>query len=90
MGYDQSWRAKFEPEFLIGQLLHTSLRTSPDQKMDALLSSLAGDVNLQRAFVNVFMGVELAESLKLLLSSDEIGRIFGRGTVEKALALCKP
>jgi len=90
MEYDRSWRAKFEPELGIGQLLHTSLRTSPDQKMDDLLSSLAGDVNLQRAFVNVFIGVELAESLKLLLSSDEISSIFGRGTVEKALALCKP
>jgi len=90
MGYDQSWRAKFEPELRIGQLLHTSLRTSPDQKMDALLSSSAGDANLQRAFVNVFMGVELAESLKLFLSNDDISRIFGRETVEKALALCKP
>jgi len=90
MEYDRSWRAKFEPELRVGQLLHTSLRTSPDQKMDALLGSLAGDVSIQRAFVNVFMGVELAESLELLISSDEIGRIFGRGTVEKALALCKP
>jgi len=90
MEYDRSWRAKFEPELRIGQLLHTSLRTSPDQKMDALLSSLAGDVNLQRAFVNVFMGVELPESLKSLFSSDEVRRIFGRETVEKALALYKP
>ena len=90
MEYDRSWRAKFEPELRIGQILHTSLRTSPDQKMDDLLSSLAGDVNLQRAFVNVFMGVELAESLKSLLSSDEICSIFGRGTVEKALDQCKP
>ena len=90
MEYDRSWRAKFEPELRVGQLLHTSLRTSPDQKMDALLGSLAGDVNIQQAFVNVFMGVELAESLKLLLSNDEICSIIGRGTVEKALALCKP
>jgi digeranylgeranylglycerophospholipid reductase len=90
MEYDQGWRARFEPDLRIGQLLHASLRTSPDQKMDALLSSLKGDVNLGRAFVNVFMGVELAESLKSLFSSDEIRHIFGRETVEKALSLCKP
>lgn len=88
--YDKGWRAKFEPELWIGQLLHTSLRTSPDQKMDALFNSLKDDVKLQRAFMNVFMGTKLPNSLKMLFSSDEIKRIFGHETVKKTLALCKP
>jgi len=87
--YDRGWRAKFEPELRIGQLLHASLRTSPDQKMDALLSSLKGNLKLQRAFMNVFMGTELPNSLKVLSSSDEIKRTLGPGTLKKALALCK-
>lgn len=87
--YDRGWRAKFEPELRIGQLLHSSLRTSPDQKMDALLSSLKGNLKLQRAFMKVFMGAELPNSLKVLCSSDEIKRTLGPGTFKKALALCK-
>jgi len=90
MEYDRGWRAKFEPELRIGQLLQSSLKTSPDQKMDSLLSSLAGDAKIQRAFVNVFMCAELGESLKLLFSSDDVRDVFGRGTAEKALSLCKP
>jgi digeranylgeranylglycerophospholipid reductase len=87
--YDRGWRAKFEPELRVGQLLHSSLRTSPDQKMDALLSSLKGNPKLQRAFMNAFMGTELPNSLKVLSSSDEIKRTLGPGTLKKALALCK-
>jgi digeranylgeranylglycerophospholipid reductase len=90
MEYDRSWRAKFEPELRIGQLLQSSLKTSPDQKMDSLLSSFAGDVKLQRAFINVFMCTELGESLRLLLSNGDVREVFGRGTAEKVLSLCKP
>jgi flavin-dependent dehydrogenase len=90
MEYDRSWRAKFERELRIGQLLQSSLKTLPDKKMDSLLSSLAGNVKLQRAFINVFMCAELGESLKSLLSSGNVREVFGRGTAEKALSLCKP
>jgi hypothetical protein len=58
--------------------------------MDSLLGLLAGDVKLQRAFINVFMCAELRESLKLLFSNADVHEVFGHGTAEKVLSLCKP
>jgi flavin-dependent dehydrogenase len=89
MEYDQGWRAEFGAELKIEQLLHSSLKTSPDRKMDALLGLLVDDAKLQRAFINIFMGVKLPDSLKVFFSVKEVKRIFGHDTVEKILALRK-
>lgn len=88
-GYDRAWRGKFEGELKVGHLLHAAFRTSFDQKMDKLFNALAGDIKLQRAFVNAFRGVDLMNALKLFLTSDEILGIFGREMIERAIAMYK-
>lgn len=88
-GYDRAWRGKFEGELNVGHLLHAAFRTSFDQKMDRLFSALTGDVKLQQAFANAFRGIDLMKALKLFLTSDEILGIFGRETIERAIAMCK-
>jgi len=85
--YERQWRAEFDAELRAGQLLHSSLSVSQDQRMDALLSALEGKPKLQRAFIDVFTGFRLEGSLEVLLKDEEISRIFGRETVEKTLAL---
>jgi len=85
--YERQWRAEFDAELRAGQLLHSSLSVSQDQRMDALLSALEGKRKLQRAFIDVFTGFRLEGSLEVLLKDEEISRIFGRETVKKTLAL---
>ncbi|MBA7505356.1 Thiamine thiazole synthase [subsurface metagenome] len=85
--YERQWRAEFDAELRAGQLLHSSLSVSQDQRMDALLSALEGKPKLQRAFIDVFTGFRLEGSLEVLLKDEEISRIFGRETVKKTLAL---
>jgi digeranylgeranylglycerophospholipid reductase len=85
--YERQWRAEFDAELRAGQLLHSTLSVSQDQRMDALLGALEGRPKLQRAFIDVFTGFRLKGSLELLLKDEEISRIFGRETVEKTLAL---
>lgn len=85
--YERQWRAEFDAELRAGQLLHSSLSVSQDQRMDALLSALEGKPKLQQAFIDVFTGFRLEGSLEMLLKDEEISRIFGRETVKKTLAL---
>jgi len=85
--YHRSWRAEFGFEFDVGKLLHSSLSVFQDRKMDAILHALEGKPKFQRAFINVFTGFDLKGSLGFLLKEDEIARVLGRGTVDKALAL---
>jgi len=85
--YERQWRAEFDAELRAGQLLHSSLSVSQDQRMDALLSALEGKPKLQQAFIDVFTGFRLEGSLEVLLKDEEISRIFGRETVKKTLAL---
>jgi len=85
--YERQWRAEFDAELRVGQLLHSSLSVSQDQRMDALLSALDGKPKLQQAFIDVFTGFRLEGSLEVLLKDEGIFRIFGRETVEKTLAL---
>jgi digeranylgeranylglycerophospholipid reductase len=85
--YERQWRAEFDAELRVGQLLHSSLSVSQDQRMDALLSVLDGKPKLQQAFIDVFTGFRLEGSLEVLLKDEGIFRIFGRETVEKTLAL---
>ncbi len=85
--YERQWRAEFDAELRAGQLLHSSLSVSQDQRMDALLSALEGKRKLQRAFIDVFTGFRLEGSLEVLLKDEEISRIFGGETVKKTLAL---
>lgn len=74
--YDRRWRAEFGNELCTGELLHAALKTSPDQKMDALFEAIATDSKLARAFVSAFRGMDLANALKTLLALDEIKRVF--------------
>ena len=85
--YERQWRAEVDAELRAGQLLHSSLSVSQDQRMDAMLSALEGKPKLQRAFIDMFTGFRLEGSLEVLLKDEEISRIFGRETVEKTLAL---
>ncbi len=85
--YERQWRAEFDAELRAGQLLHSSLSVSQDQQMDALLGALEDKPKLQQAFIDVFTGFRLKGPLEALLKDEEISRIFGRGTVEKTLAL---
>ncbi len=85
--YERRWRAELGVELRIGQLLHSSLSISQDQRMDSLLDALETKPKLQRSFVDVFTGFKLEGSLEALLRDDQIARIFGRETVEKVLAL---
>ena len=85
--YERQWRAEFDAELRAGQLLHSSLSVSQDQRMDALLSALEGKPKLQQAFIDVFTGFRLEGSLEVLLKDEEISRIFGREMVKKTLAL---
>ena len=85
--YERQWRAEFDTELRVGQLLHSSLSVSQDQRMDALLGALEDKSKLQQAFVDLFTGFRLKSSLEALLKDEEISRIFGRETVEKTLAL---
>lgn len=85
--YERGWRSEFGSEFEVGRLLHSSLSTSQDRKMDALLRALSGKPRLQRAFINVLTGFEPMRALPILLKDAEIARVFGRETVKKALAL---
>jgi digeranylgeranylglycerophospholipid reductase len=75
--YDRRWMTEFGNELRVGKLLHGALRTSPDQKMDALFEVLAADAKLTRAFVNVFRATDFPNSLNVLLGRDEIKRVFG-------------
>jgi digeranylgeranylglycerophospholipid reductase len=84
--YHRSWMAEFGFEFEVGKLLQSSLSVSQDRKMDAILRALEGKPKLQSAFINVFTGFDPRGSLGLLLKDDEIVRVLGKGTVEKALA----
>ncbi len=84
--YERQWRAEFDAELRAGQLLHSSLSVSQDQRMDALLGALEGKPKLQQNFINVFTGFRLKGSLELLLKDEEISRVFGRETVKKMLA----
>ncbi len=86
--YDRRWEAEFGNELRVGQLLHSALRTSPDQKMDALFETLATDAILTRAFVNMFRGVDLPNALKVLLAKEEVKRVFG-SAARKVLELYK-
>lgn len=83
--YERQWRAEFDAELRAGQLLHSSLSVSQDQRMDALLGALEGKPKLQQNFINVFTGFRLKGSLELLLKDEEISRVFGRETVKKML-----
>lgn len=85
--YERQWRAEFDAELRAGQLLHSSLSVSQDQRMDALLSALEDKPKLQQAFIDVFTGFKLKGPLEALLKDEEISRIFGRETIEKTLAL---
>ncbi len=85
--YERSWRSEFGSEFEAGGLLHSSLSSSQDRKMDALIHVLAGKPRLQRAFVNVFASFEPMRALPVLLKDAGIARVFGRVTMEKARAL---
>ncbi|MDI6642588.1 MAG: NAD(P)/FAD-dependent oxidoreductase [Candidatus Hodarchaeaceae archaeon] len=85
--YEQGWRSEFGSEFEVGGLLHSSLSVSQDRKMDSLLRALVGKPRLQRAFIDVFTGFKPMRALPVLLKDAEIARVFGRETVEKALAL---
>lgn len=75
--YDRGWREGFEAELRAGRLLRMALRVSPDRKTDELLEALGPEPKLQKAFVNVFLGSNLKTSLRVLLSNEEIARIFG-------------
>ncbi len=86
--YDRRWRAEFEGELEIGKILHSALRTSPDQKMDALLHALEASKELEQDFVNVFLPFELGKRLRSFLKKEEIRRVFGQKNVNKALSLC--
>lgn len=85
--YDRSWRAEFGQDFRIGKLLQSSLRVSQDRKIDAIIHALKGKPKLQRAFIGVFSGFDPNGALGVLLRDEEIARVFGRETVEKALTL---
>jgi digeranylgeranylglycerophospholipid reductase len=85
--YHRSWVEEFGLDFEIGKLLHSSLSVSLDRKMDAILRALEGKPRLQAAFVDVFAGFDPRGSLGSLLRDDEIARVLGKETVEKALAM---
>ena len=85
--YERRWRAELGVELRIGQLLHSSLSVSQDQRIDSLLGALETKPKLQRAFVDVFTGFKLEGSLEALLGDDQVARVFGRETAEKVLAL---
>jgi len=84
--YERLWRAKLEAGLKAGQLLYDALRASFDRKMDELLDAMAGDVRLQRSFVDIFLGINLEAALRLLSEKEELLRIFGSDVIEKALA----
>jgi len=81
--YEETWRQEFGREFEIGRLVHSSLSVSQDRKMDAIISILKDKPNLQRAFLDVFNGFDLKNSIRTLLKSEEIARILGRETIDK-------
>ena len=81
--YERVWRSELGQEFEVGRLIHSSLSVSQDRKMDAIMLALKGKPKLQRAFVDVFNGFDLNDSLKTLLKDGEIARVIGRETVEK-------
>lgn len=85
--YDRLWRNSFERDILVGELLVNALETSPDRKMDSLLENLEGDPDLQRNFINVFLGRSLEESLEALLGDEECRMIFGENNTEEILSL---
>jgi digeranylgeranylglycerophospholipid reductase len=85
--YHKSWVSEFGLDFEIGKLLHSSLSVSQDRKIDAILRALEGKPKLQAAFVDVFAGFDPRGSLGSLLKDDEIARVLGKETVEKALAM---
>jgi digeranylgeranylglycerophospholipid reductase len=75
--YDRVWRSEFGRDFEIGKVIYSSLSVSRDQKMDALAAVLDGRPGLQRAFVDLFLGFNLASSARTLLKDEEISKIFG-------------
>jgi len=81
--YERLWKSELGREFEIGQLVRSSLGVSQDRKMDATVLVLDGKPGLQRAFVDVFNGFDLGNSLKTLLKDGEIARVIGQETVEK-------
>ncbi len=81
--YERTWMGEFGSDFEAGRLIQSALSISQDQKMDAVIEALSGKTRLQRAFLDVFNGFELKNSLKALFKYDEIARIFGRETVDK-------
>lgn len=85
--YHKGWVAEFGLDFEIGKQLHSSLSVSQDRKMDAILRALGGKPKLQTAFVDVFTGFDPRGSLGFLLKDDEIARVLGKETMEKALAM---
>ncbi|MEM2907998.1 MAG: NAD(P)/FAD-dependent oxidoreductase [Candidatus Hadarchaeales archaeon] len=84
--YERLWRAKLEAGLNAGQLLYDALRTSFDRKMDGLLDAMMGDVQLQRSFVDIFLGINLEASLRLWSKKEELLQIFGNDVIAKALA----
>lgn len=84
--YERKWRTEFEAELRIGQLLHSSLGVSQDQRFDSLLEALEAKPALQRAFIDVFTGFNLG-ALETLLKDDQIAHVFGKETVEKVLPM---
>ena len=87
--YERKWRSELGVELRIGQLLHSSLSISQDQRMDSLLEALETKAKLQRSFIDVFTGFKLGDSLKALLKDDQIARVFGRETIGKIIAVVK-
>ncbi|MFH1821438.1 MAG: hypothetical protein ABH852_03230, partial [Methanobacteriota archaeon] len=81
--YDRIWRSEFGREFEAGRIIHSSLSVSQDRKMDAIISVLKGKPRLQRAFLDVFNGFDLNDSIKALLRNEEVARILGVETVYK-------
>jgi len=85
--YDRAWRSEFGFDFEVGGLLHSSLGVAQDRKTDELIRALKGSPSLRSAFLDVFFGSRLRASVKKLLKDDDMAKVFGRGTVEKVLAL---
>ncbi len=85
--YDRLWREEFGDEIKVGEILRDAFSTSPDRKMNSLLEAMENNPELQKNFVNIFLGNELETSLRDFFKHKECKNIIGEGRADRILAL---
>lgn len=81
--YDRKWKERFSHDIDLGRKIREALEISPDKRMDAIFEYLKSEPEVLDDFVNIFLGVDLENTVPRLFDINDIVEIFGSKTADR-------